>query len=382
MLVYTAAAGDEKSVAPLSADTESSRRKRTWEFSPHDFTRRFIDGGVPCSDARSFRSRIATRDNWMETTSEQADFRLTRLETEMANRRRRIERRLGALVADCAESPHQLQQAMRYSLLAGGKRIRPVVTLMAAGHLGGQEHVALDPACAIEMVHTASLILDDLPCMDDATLRRGQPANHRVFGVDTAILAAMALLNRAYAVIGNVHGISHELRLKLIDLLANAVGSEGIIGGQMRDLNENLHWHDSESLERLHGQKTGALFVASAETGARLAGIPEQRLEPIRDFALNLGLAFQTLDDLLDTSSMASATGKDVGKDRGKATFVSFLGESRARLKVSRLIEAAVNALGPFAPASEPLAQLAYSLCALPDSAGIAHRAAIARSNP
>ncbi|MGC1952857.1 MAG: polyprenyl synthetase family protein [Gammaproteobacteria bacterium] len=318
----------------------------------------------------------------METTSEQAEGRLTRFETETENMRRRIERRLDALVADRAESPHQLQQAMRYSLLAGGKRIRPVVTLMTAVHLGGQEHLALDPACAIEMVHTASLILDDLPCMDDATLRRGQPANHRVFGVDTAILAAMALLNRAYAVISSVHEISPELRLKLIDLLAGAVGSDGIIAGQIRDLRQDLRWQDAESLERMHGQKTGALFVAAAETGARLAGIPEQGLEPIRDFARNLGLAFQTLDDLLDTSSMASAAGKDVGKDCGKATFVSFMGEGRARLMVSRLIEAAVNALGPLAPASEPLAQLAYSLCALPGPAGIPRRAVIVRSNP
>lgn len=315
----------------------------------------------------------------METTKEHTSPRLTRFETETADIRWRIERRLDALVPDCADSPYQLQQAIRYSLLGGGKRIRPLVTVMTAINLGGEERLALDPACAIEMVHTASLILDDLPCMDDATLRRGQPANHCVFGVDTAILAAMALLNRAYAVISHVHGVSHELRLKLIDLLANAVGLDGIIAGQMRDLNQDVGWHDAEGLERLHGQKTGALFIAAAEMGARLAGVPEGHLGAIRNFALNLGLAFQSLDDLLDASSTSSVTGKDVAKDRSKATFVSFLGENRTRLKARRLIEAAVDALAPFAPASEPLVQLAYSLCGVNGPVAIENRAAIAQ---
>lgn len=312
----------------------------------------------------------------MPSTKEPPDVKLIRFEAETTNIRWRIEHRLDALVPDCVDSPHQLQQAMRYSLLAGGKRIRPVITMVAAENLGGHEKLALDPACAIEMVHTASLILDDLPCMDDALLRRGQPANHRVFGVDTAILAAMALLNRAYAVISNARSVSHELRLKLIDRLATAVGGDGIIAGQMKDLNQDICWRDCQRLEELHEQKTGALFVAAAEAGALLAGVAEHRLGPIREFALNLGVAFQTLDDLLDASGTVSASGKDVGKDGSKATFVSFLGERRARLKVHRLIGAAVDALAPFAPASAPLAQLAYSLYATNGSGGIDRRAA------
>lgn len=304
-----------------------------------------------------------------------------RIETQMADIRWRIEQRLDALVPGCSDSPHLLRQAMRYSLLARGKRIRPVVTVMAATHLGGEESLALDPACAIEMVHTASLILDDLPCMDDATLRRGQPANHLVFGVDTAVLAAMALLNGAYSVISDAQGLSAELRLRLIQLLANAVGNEGIIAGQMRDLKETLCWQDCAGLDRLHGQKTGALFLAAAETGARLAGLAEDRLEPIREFGLKLGLAFQTLDDLLDTSGTISETGKDVGQDGGKASFVAFLGERHARLKVNRLIEAAVAALAPLAPASQPLAELAYSLSASICPTGGDHQVALAPSS-
>ncbi len=326
--------------------------------------------------ARVSRPRV----NWMQTTKEPLDVGLIRFEAETTNIRWRIERRLDRLVPECANSSPQLHKAMRYSLLAGGKRIRPVVTIVAAVNLGGQEYHALDPACAIEMVHTASLILDDLPCMDDATLRRGRPANHRVFGVDTAILAAMALLNRAYAVVSSARGVSEALRLKLIDKLVNAVGGDGIIAGQMQDLNQNLCWRDCESLEKLHGQKTGALFVAAAEVGALLAGIAEHRLAPIRDFALNLGVAFQTLDDLLDASGSMSSAGKDVGTDGSKATFVSFLGESRARAKVNRLIEAAVDALAPLAPASAPLAQLAYSLYVADGSGGIDRCAATAPS--
>jgi geranylgeranyl diphosphate synthase type II len=255
---------------------------------------------------------------------------------------------------------------MRYSLLAAGKRVRPVLTIMTTAHLGGREQVALDPACAIEMVHTASLILDDLPCMDDAALRRGRPANHRVFGEDTALLAAMALLNGAYAVIVNASGVPDALRVRLIDSLTGAIGTSGLIAGQERDLHGNAQGGEDTGVEQIHLEKTAALFVAATETGARLAGLGEHQLEPLRTFGRDLGLAFQIADDLIDVSSSESAAGKDVGKDGYKATFVSSLGSAQARRLADQLIDSAVSALAPLAPASDPLAEMAR--CLLPQS--------------
>jgi geranylgeranyl diphosphate synthase type II len=278
--------------------------------------------------------------------------------------RTRVEQRLTALVPAELEPPHQLHKAIRYSLLARGKRIRPVVAVLATEQLGGDPDLALEPACAIEMVHTASLILDDLPAMDDATLRRGNPASHVVFGESTALLAAMALLNRAFAVMTAAPGLSDALRVQLVELLTRAIGSEGIIAGQEHDLRAEWEQSDHQKLERVHAQKTGALFVAAAETGARVAGVPEQGLEAVRRFASNLGLAFQTLDDLLDFSSTETITGKNVGMDTGKPTFVGFVGPERARARAHGLLEAAVDALVSLGPCGEALAELAHSFAA------------------
>lgn len=300
----------------------------------------------------------------MGTTEQQRDPLLHGLHgLTAATIRKRIERRLDELVPSAPDSPQRLHEAMRYSLLAGGKRVRPIVTLMVTDHLGGQVDLALDPACAIEMVHTASLILDDLPCMDDARLRRGRPANHLVFGENTAVLAALALLNEAYAVLARSPQLAPELRLTLVEQLTRAIGSDGLIGGQERDLNEGDCGQDPAALERIHDQKTAALFVICVELGARIAGVDDDgRLEPLRSFGRNLGLAFQILDDLLDASGDESAAGKDVGKDESKHTFVTCMGPERARLRANRFVEAAAQALAPLAPASEPLVELTFSL--------------------
>ncbi len=274
----------------------------------------------------------------------------------------KLEERLQQLVPSELESPERLHKAMRYSLLSSGKRIRPVFTVITALHLGAEEVRVMDIACAIEMVHTASLILDDLPCMDNATLRRGQPANHCAFGEATAILAALALLNRAYGVISEVRDLSVSIRLELVHLLSHALGSDGAIAGQVYDLHPDWQESDVHSLERIHGQKTGALFVASGEAGARVAGLTGTQLDPIRAYALNFGLAFQILDDLLDASSTDVAVGKDIGKDVFKATYVSVEGAETARAHVSRCIDAAVAALLPLGPKATPLAQFAQSL--------------------
>ena len=251
---------------------------------------------------------------------------------------------------------------MRYSLFAGGKRIRPVLAIRVAVDLGAPMDAALDPACAIEMVHTASLILDDLPCMDDAELRRGRLAHHRVFGEDTAILAATALLNRAFGVLAECDEINANVRLALVRLVSNAVGSDGIIAGQFLDLPDAWrHQADLSGLTGMYAQKTGALFVAAVEAGARIAGVDQSWVRAVREYAYNLGLAFQILDDLLDLRGTRDDIGKDTGQDEEKTTVVSRLGADAAQIEVRRYLRSAASALAPLGEAGESLIDLARS---------------------
>jgi len=276
--------------------------------------------------------------------------------------RRMIDERLAGLVPDETVDPRPLHEAMRYSLLAGGKRIRPVLTIQVATDLGGSEEAALDPACAVEMVHAASLILDDLPSMDDARLRRGKDANHLVFGEDTAILAATALLNRAFGVIAESDRLSAEVRLELTRLLSESVGSNGIIAGQFCDLRIRRGRGDNVAgLTEMYSQKTGALFVAALETGARVAGVDDSWVEAVREYGVNLGLAFQLLDDLLDTFGLREDIGKDTGQDDGKSTLASRLGADDTRREVHRYVESAATALEPLGSSGHPLVELARS---------------------
>jgi geranylgeranyl diphosphate synthase type II len=283
------------------------------------------------------------------------------LDKRLRELRRRIDARLDELVPD-PEGSDPVCRAMRYSLLAPGKRIRPVMAMLAAAAFGGRDQDALDPACAIEMVHTASLILDDMPSMDDAAMRRGRPSNHRRFGEDVATLAAFALLNRAYAVVAKAEGLSSEQKNDLVLQLTGAVGEDGVIAGQMDDLRSDRDSAGVGEVESIHHRKTGSLFLAAVEIGARAAGVPEERLEPVRLFAANFGLSFQALDDVADHDSMAERLGKDVRKDVDKATFVSALGSRRARSEAERFATAAARALEPVGPAGAPLAGLAQTL--------------------
>ncbi len=275
--------------------------------------------------------------------------------------RQRVEDRLRELVPPENAHPKRLHRAMRYSLLAGGKRIRPLLTIQVATDLGSSLSAALDPACAIEMVHTASLILDDLPCMDDAYLRRGEPANHCVFGEDTAILAATALLNRAFGVIAECEHLTATTRLDLTRLLSESVGSNGIIAGQFRDLQAHESWQNNAALTEMYAQKTGALFVAALEAGARVAGVDQAWVVAVREYGANLGLAFQLLDDLLDTFGSSEDIGKDVGQDAGHETLASRLGEKGARLAVDRYLDSAASALEPLGASGVALIELARS---------------------
>lgn len=258
-----------------------------------------------------------------------------------------IERRLGELCPRESAGPAVLQSAVRYALLAPAKRLRPTLTLLAAAHFGGEaaERAALDPACAIELVHTASLILDDLPSMDDAAVRRGRPASHRRFGEDVAILSAVGLLNQAFSVVARAEAVDSAVRLKLIERLSGAVGFDGLVAGQVRDLRERSEVSDSDGLHKLNHQKTGVLFVAAVEAGALVAGAQGARLAAASGFAVNLGSAFQILDDLIDVTGTTESAGKDVGQDVDKPTLVSLVGAEEARLEMQRRLDQALEHL-------------------------------------
>ena len=284
------------------------------------------------------------------------------IQEEVALLRDRVNERLGELVPPEDAPPEQLHKAIRYSLVAPGKRIRPLMTILTATRLGAEAEVTLDPACAIEMVHTASLIVDDLPFMDDATTRRGRPANHRVFGEDLACLASLELLSRAFGVIARAPGLDDRQRLELVRLLSDTIGSEGVIAGQLKDLRSEGRSPDAEELKAMYTQKTGTLFVAAAEAGARIARVPPDWIEPIRQFAMNMGILFQIMDDLLDRFGTLEATGKDVRQDDGKRTLVSVLGPDEARAEACHRLEAAERALDPLGAAGRPLDEMVRSL--------------------
>lgn len=254
--------------------------------------------------------------------------------------RARVEARLAELVPG-ASPAEPLQCAVRYSLLAPAKRVRAVLMMIAARELGGKEEHALDLACSLEMIHTASLILDDLPAMDDAETRRGLSANHRVFGEATAILAAVGLLNRSYGVAAAAEGLNLDQRIAAIEVLHWAVGADGLVRGQQDDLAEGRSSMSRVELERMYARKTGALFAAGAECGAIIAQRPELRA-PMRGFGLDLGVGFQMLDDVLDARATPDRAGKDVDQDSGRTTFASLLGVRGAAASARAKIEGAL----------------------------------------
>ncbi|HXG56581.1 MAG TPA: polyprenyl synthetase family protein [Vicinamibacterales bacterium] len=266
---------------------------------------------------------------------------------------RPIDRELRRLVPDEGEA---VQRSMAYTLLAPSKRVRPVLTLLSAELCGGTAQRALPIAAAIELVHAASLILDDLPSMDDAPLRRGRAANHREFGEAIAILAAFALLNLSF---GTVAGACEPgVSARIAALLSDAVGTDGLVGGQAADLLATDRQIGFESLERIHRGKTGALFVAASSAGAITAGAPPEAVASLAAYAKNLGLAFQIVDDLLDVEGDPAQTGKAVREDARKTTFVSFSGVSGARQLARELCETADRALVPFGPRADRLREL------------------------
>lgn len=240
-----------------------------------------------------------------------------------------IENCLAANVSLRPPVPKSLAEAVNYALLGPSKRVRPIIVHLIAAGLR-VDPVALQVGTAVEMVHTASLILDDLPCMDDAALRRRRPATHKVFGEATAILASIALLNRAFGVLATLDVDRLATRLRLIEILENAVGWNGLVAGQELDILGNPEG-DKASAEHLNWLKTGVLFCGAAEMGGILRGLGEEQLDHVREFARELGLAFQLADDIVDRTGSEKDTGKDVGKDGNKLNVVRLLGVEASR---------------------------------------------------
>lgn len=255
-----------------------------------------------------------------------------------------------------------LLDAMDYSLTAGGKRIRPVLVLEFSRLLGGNMEDALPVACAVEMLHTYSLIHDDLPCMDNDDLRRGKPTSHKVFGESTAVLAGDALQAEAFGTILRCP-LPVERRAKCAEILAGAAGTDGICGGQYMDLSAEGHALSAEELSDLQARKTGALLAGACMLGAAAAGAGEDMLNLAGQYGAQLGAAFQIRDDMLDVLSTESELGKPIGSDKrdGKTTFMSLYGQNECARMVRKITDAAIETVKPV-DKDGFLAELAASL--------------------
>ncbi|MEM9705628.1 MAG: polyprenyl synthetase family protein [Pseudomonadota bacterium] len=262
---------------------------------------------------------------------------------DFAELRASINARLAELIDDRGCS---LSSAMRHGALAPGKRLRPIMTILACRQCGATDHVALDAACAIELVHAASLVMDDMPSMDDARLRRGVPTTHKVYGESTAMLAVVALLNKAFQTVTAMDGLAPQAKVQALDLMTAAIGVEGLAGGQACDLRSDLNAGEDtlKTIEDRHSRKTGSLFGAAAAIGGACANAPKVTIERLHDFGASFGLAYQTFDDVIDANGCEASAGKDTGKDENKSTVVSKLGCDGAREKAEYWISEARNA--------------------------------------
>lgn len=283
------------------------------------------------------------------------------LTTYLAERQPQVEAALDRAIA--VVYPEKIYNAMRYSLLAGGKRLRPILCLATCELAGGTVDMALPTACALEMVHTMSLIHDDLPAMDNDDYRRGKLTNHKVYGEDIAILAGDGLLAYAFEFIATqTHTVAPERVLRVIARLGRAVGAAGLVGGQVLDLeSEGKPDISLDTLKFIHRHKTGALLEVSVVSGGILAGASEEDLTRFSVYAQDIGLAFQIIDDVLDITATQEELGKTVGKDvqAQKATYPSLWGIDESKRQAQQLITHAKAQLEPFGNAALPLLALA-----------------------
>jgi geranylgeranyl diphosphate synthase, type II len=287
-----------------------------------------------------------------------ASFSLDRYGHEV---RSRVDEALAAYAALDADCPATLAEAIRYSLLAPGKRLRPTLVVMAAEACGGSRESALPAACAIEMVHAYSLVHDDLPAMDDDDVRRGRPTCHKAFGEATAILVGDALLAMAFEVLAR-DVRPPEVAARCCGVLAQAAGPCALVGGQADDLAGEFSAGTMTELESIHRRKTGAMFLAAMELGALVAHATEAQHEALAAYGRRLGLLFQITDDLLDACGDSNVMGKVARKDssRGKLTFPALLGIDQSIARARALVEEACEALERFGPQAEGLKSLAH----------------------
>lgn len=280
------------------------------------------------------------------------------------SRRTLVERALQAELDRTDILDDKLRASMAYSLMAGGKRLRPILLMAAADAVGADGTKFITAACALEMIHTYSLIHDDLPAMDNDDYRRGKLTNHKAYDEGTAILAGDALLTLAFSVILRQQDVPAERLLRIVDEISRSAGAEGMVGGQMLDLEAENRRISMEELQRVHMGKTGALFRAALRSGAILAGASEQQLAALTAYADHFGLAFQITDDILDVVGTAEDIGKPVGSDEKnhKSTYVTLTSLDEAQSLARQTVESAVDALHIFGDEAAFLRELVLYL--------------------
>jgi geranylgeranyl diphosphate synthase, type II len=274
-----------------------------------------------------------------------------------------VDEYLDRLLPAATEAPPTIHRAMRHSVFAGGKRVRPILVLAAGGSIGGNRETLLHLGAAIEMIHTYSLIHDDLPALDNDDLRRGVPTCHKVFGEAMAILAGDALMTRCYQLLADLPGITDSVRLAVIREIAYATGTvNGMIGGQVADLESEGKPISPPVLEYIHHSKTGALLTACTRCGGMAAGAGETQLHALTEFGSKVGLVFQIVDDILDVTASSERLGKTAGKDEKvkKATYPALYGVESSRSMARDLVFAAIEELKDLGQAAEPLRSIAH----------------------
>lgn len=288
------------------------------------------------------------------------------LSSYLAQRKKLVEEALDSSIAILY--PQKIYEAMRYSLFAGGKRLRPILCLATCELAGGTIEMAMPTACALEMIHTMSLIHDDLPAMDNDDYRRGKLTNHKVYGEDIAILSGDGLLAYAFEYVASeTQQVVPQRILHVIACLGRATGAAGLVGGQVVDLESEGEGEISEeTLHFIHTHKTGALLEACVVCGAILAGATEQDLQKLSQYAKNIGLAFQIIDDILDITATQEQLGKTAGKDlqAQKATYPSLWGLEESKSQAKRLVDDAIETLTPYGKNAEPLRAIAKFITA------------------
>jgi geranylgeranyl diphosphate synthase, type II len=286
------------------------------------------------------------------------------LKSYLADRAALVDAAMDAYLPPAKERPSTIHEAMRYTIFAGGKRLRPVLCLAAAEACGGETADALAPACAVELMHTYSLVHDDLPAMDNDDLRRGRPTCHKVYGEGMAVLCGDALLTEAFFILSETPPTARYGSRDYIAELAETGGSRKLIGGQVMDLEGEGKKLTKRELVRIHEAKTAALLTSSLRLGAMTANATPARLAALTDFGHHLGLAFQVIDDILDVTQSTEVLGKTAGKDQAveKTTYPSVIGLAASRMEAAKLTKAAMDALKPLGKKAARLEQIAAHL--------------------